>query len=42
MPNGNGQRLNMTQQEKDAVIAFLRTLSGTNVYVDEKWSTPFL
>jgi len=42
MRNGNGQRLNMTQQEKDAVIAFLRTLSGTNVYVDEKWSTPFL
>ena len=41
MPNGNGQRLNMTQQEKDAVIAFLRTLSGTNVYVNEKWSTHF-
>jgi cytochrome c peroxidase len=42
MRNGEGQQLNMTQQEKDAVIAFLRTLAGTTVYIDEKWSTPFL
>lgn len=42
LPNGNPQNLNMTQQEKNAVIAFLRTLSGTNVYVDEKWSNPFI
>jgi len=42
LPNGNPQNLNMTQQEKDAVIAFIRTLSGTNVYVDEKWSSPFI
>ena len=40
-PNGNPQQLNMTQDEKDAVIAFLRTLAGANVYIDEKWSTPF-
>jgi cytochrome c peroxidase len=41
MSNGNGQRLNMTPQEKEAVIAFLRTLAGSNVYVDAKWSNPF-
>ncbi len=41
-PNGNGQNLAMTQQEKDAVVAFLKTLSGTTVYVDERWSDPFL
>lgn len=40
-PNGNAQNLNMTQEEKNAIIAFMRTLSGTNVYVDEKWSNPF-
>lgn len=42
LPNGNAQNLNMTQQEKNAVIAFLRTLSGTNVYIDKKWSDPFI
>ena len=40
-PNNNGQRLNMTQEEKEAVIAFIRTLSGNNIYMDEKWSNPF-
>lgn len=41
-PNGNGQRLNLTAPEVNAVIAFLRTLSGTNVYMDSRWSDPFL
>ena len=41
-PNGIGQQLNMTQTEKDAVIAFLKTLAGANVYTDEKWSDPFI
>ena len=41
-PNGFGQQLNLTAPEVKAVIAFLRTLSGTNVYVDSKWSNPFL
>jgi cytochrome c peroxidase len=41
-PGGNIQRLQLTQQEKAELVAFLRTLSGTNVYVDEKWSDPFL
>lgn len=40
-PNGFGQRLNLTAPEVNAVIAFLRTLSGSNVYVDSKWSNPF-
>ncbi len=41
-PNGIGQKLNMSQQEKDDVFAFIKTLTGTNVYTDEKWSNPFL
>ncbi len=40
-PNGFGQKLNLTAPEVNAVIAFLKTLAGTNVYVDSKWSTPF-
>ena len=40
-PNGFGQQLHLTAPEVDAVIAFLRTLSGTNVYTDSKWSDPF-
>jgi cytochrome c peroxidase len=40
-PNGNGQQLNITQAETDAVIAFIRTLSGSDVYTNEKWSNPF-
>lgn len=40
-PGGNGQRLNITPAELNAVAAFLRTLSGTNVYKDVKWSNPF-
>lgn len=40
-PNGFGQRLNFTAAEVNALIAFLRTLSGTNVYVDTKWGDPF-
>lgn len=41
MPGGNGQKLNLTAAEVNSVIAFLKTLSGTNVYVDTKWSNPF-
>lgn len=41
MPNGFGQHLNLNATEVNAVIAFLKTLSGTNVYVDTKWSNPF-
>jgi cytochrome c peroxidase len=40
-PGGNLQNLNMTLAEKNAVIAFLGTLTGTDVYTNEKWSDPF-
>lgn len=40
-PGGNGQQLNLTGAEVNAVIAFLRTLSGTDVYTNAKWSNPF-
>lgn len=40
-PGGVGQRLNLTATEVNAVIAFLKTLSGNNVYTDSKWSDPF-
>lgn len=40
-PNGNDQNLAMTQEEKNAILAFVKTLSGTNVYTDERWSDPF-
>jgi cytochrome c peroxidase len=40
-PNGHGQNLNLTQQQVDAVIAYLKTLTGTAVYTDERWSDPF-
>ncbi len=41
-PNGFGQQLRLTDQETDALIAFLKTTAGTNVYIDPKWSNPFL
>lgn len=40
-PNGFGQQLHLNATEVDAVMAFLKTLSGTNVYIDKKWSSPF-
>lgn len=40
-PGGQVQRLNLTQAEKDALIAFLKTLTGNDVYTNPKWSNPF-
>ena len=40
-PNGFGQKLNLNAQEVNSVIAFLKTLSGNNLYTDPKWSSPF-
>ena len=41
-PNGvNVQRLNLQPAEIAAVVAFLKTLAGTNVYLDKKWVSPF-
>lgn len=41
-PGGVGQRLNATPAEVDAVVAFLKTLRGSNIYTDTKWANPFL
>ena len=41
-PNGAGQHLNLTAQEVNDLIAFLKTLSGNSIYTDKKWSNPFL
>ncbi len=40
-PNGFGQQLHLNATEVNAMIAFLKTLTGTNVYSDPKWSNPF-
>ena len=41
-PNGVGQSLQLTAPEVNAVVAFIRTLSGQNIYTDKKWGNPFL
>lgn len=41
-PAGNGQNLNVTEAEIVAIVAFMQTLGGNNVYVNKKWSNPFL
>lgn len=41
-PNGIGQKLNLTADEVNAVIAFLKTISGNALYQDPKWSNPFV
>lgn len=41
-PTGTYLKMIMTRQERDAVTAFLKTLSGSNMYTDAKWSNPFL
>ena len=40
-PNGEPQQLNLTEEQKQDLIAFLKTLSGTDIYTNEKWSDPF-
>jgi len=41
LARGGGVQLNMTQQEITAVVAFLETLTGSDMYTNEKWSNPF-
>lgn len=36
-----GQNLNLTQAQKNALVAFLATLSGNEMYTAAKWSDPF-
>ena len=40
--DGVGNKLRLTPTETSQLIAFIQTLGGTNVYVDKKWSNPFL
>ncbi len=37
----NGQNLNLNEEQILALEAFIKTLSGTNVYINPKWSDPF-
>lgn len=39
--NGNPVRLNFTEEEKQALVAFLKTLSDDSLASEEKWSNPF-
>ncbi|MBV6458307.1 MAG: Cytochrome c551 peroxidase [Fimbriimonadaceae bacterium] len=39
---GNVRRLNLTQQEKEALVAFLETLTDTGIATDPKFSDPFV
>ena len=39
--NGNPIRLNFTESEKAALVAFLKTLTDDSVAQEEKWSNPF-
>jgi cytochrome c peroxidase len=40
-PGGGTQNLNLSQPQKDSIVAFLATLTGTALYTDAKWSDPF-
>ena len=40
-PGGNPQDLAMTNSEKNAVIAFIKTISGNDIYTNDKWADPF-
>ncbi len=40
--DGVGNKLRLTPTETAQLIAFIQTLGGKNVYVDKKWSDPFL
>ena len=39
--NGNVERLNLDQAQRQQLLAFLRTLSGSSVYTDTKYADPF-
>jgi cytochrome c peroxidase len=36
-----GQNLGLSEAEKEAIVAFLKTLSGSDVYTNTKYSDPF-
>ena len=39
--NGSPQNLNLTTTEKEQLVEFLKTLTGSQVYTEERWSDPF-
>ena len=39
--DGTPKRMHFGTWEKEALIAFLKTLTGSNVTQEEKWSDPF-
>jgi cytochrome c peroxidase len=39
--DGNPQQLNLSEDEKQELVAFLKTLTGSDIYINEKWSNPF-
>jgi cytochrome c peroxidase len=41
IPGGNPQQLQLTLAEKNQLIAFIGTLSGSDIYTNPKWSDPF-
>jgi cytochrome c peroxidase len=41
-PNNIGQKLNMNTDEITAITAFMKTLTGSAVYTDKRWSDPFI
>ncbi len=40
-PNGQPRRLNLTDADKAALVAFLKTLTDTGIETDVKYSSPF-
>ena len=38
---GSPQNLNLTDVEKAQLVEFMKTLTGTNIYIEERWSDPF-
>lgn len=40
-PNGDPVRLNLTEAEKAALVAFLKTLTDNSISTEVKWSNPF-
>ena len=37
----NTLKLELTTQEREALEAFVKTLTGSTVYTDQRWSSPF-
>src|SRR5690606_855775 len=41
-PNGNVRQLNLNRADRNAVVAFLNTLTDQTLLTDEKFSDPFV